>query len=309
MKNKKIKFLCSIVCFIVTILLIIRVNAVSLNNMEVEKNYVRSTNNTTDNLNDDVYSDIASDTSVAASPINRILSNAITICSMISLIGGAFLLIKGIINLKKKKTKSGLVFLVCSVVLLAVNYVLSIIKSFKPIIYIYPEEETEVNVKLGKKEKLTCTYPKYENEWKVKAKPNGDLVDLKTGRNLYALYWEGLNTNKQKFEEGFVVKGEEIAKFLEEKLEILGLNEREAEEFIIYWLPQMEHNKYNYVRFETIDEINENMPLEITPKPETLIRINMVFKPLRRIIDIKEQELKSVKRNGYTVVEWGGSKL
>ena len=53
--------------------------------------------------------------------------------------------------------------------------------------------------------------------------------------------------------EGFIVKGEDTAKFLEEKLEILGLNEREAEEFIIYWLPKLEANKYNYIRFASVE--------------------------------------------------------
>ena len=160
-----------------------------------------------------------------------------------------------------------------------ISGILGSIKSFKPIIYIYPENEINVKIKLKNKEKLTCTYPKYEDEWNVKAKPNGELIDEKTNRKLYALYWEGFNTNKQDFKEGFVVEGERTSEFLEEKLEILGLNQREAEEFIIYWLPQMEKNKFNYIRFETLEEINENMPLEITPIPDTLIRINMVFKP------------------------------
>ena len=71
----------------------------------------------------------------------------------------------------------------------------------------------------------------------------------------------------------------------------------------------MEKNKYNYIRFETIDEIEENMKLEITPEPETLIRINMVFKGLAIPFDIKEQKLEKVERKGYTVVEWGGTKL
>ncbi len=36
---------------------------------------------------------------------------------------------------------------------------------------------------------------------------------------------------------------------MEEKLEVLGFYEREEEEFIIYWLPKLEANKYNYIRF------------------------------------------------------------
>lgn len=180
----------------------------------------------------------------------------------------------------------------------------------KPIIYIYPEEETDVSVKLVNEKNILHTYPKYETSWEVEAKPNGDLIDKKTGRSLYALYWEGKNYNtSQDMNEGFVVKGQDTISFLEEKLEILGLNEREANEFIIYWLPQMENNKYNYIRFESIEKINEYMPLEIEPKPDSLIRVLMLFKPLEKEIQVNEQELVTPQRTGYTVVEWGGSKI
>jgi len=179
----------------------------------------------------------------------------------------------------------------------------------KPIIYLYPEQETEVTVKLKNPEKLTCTYPKYKNSWNVIAKPNGDLIDLNTRRNLYALYWEGINTTKSNEEEGFVVKGEDTIAFLEEKLAILGLTEREANEFIMYWLPQMERNQYNFIRFETIEEINENMPLEIYPKPDSIIRVMMEWKPLAEEKKIETQGLVTPVREGFTVVEWGGSRI
>lgn len=181
---------------------------------------------------------------------------------------------------------------------------------YKPIIYLYPQAETEVTVKVGYPENLTCTYPKYENEWKVIAKPNGDLKDIKTGRNLYALYWEGKNSNNNKVQDGFVVKSEDTIAFLEEKLALLGLNEREANEFIIYWLPELEKSNYNYIRFQTIEEINEYMPLEITPTPDTLIRVLMEYKGLRNSINVNEQALpQTPERNGFVVVEWGGTKI
>ena len=180
---------------------------------------------------------------------------------------------------------------------------------YKPIIYLYPEVETEVTVKVGNPQNLTHTYPKYKNEWQVLAKPNGDLKDIKTGRNLYALYWEGINTVEPNMNEGFIVKGEDTIKFLEEKLEILGLNEREAEEFIVYWLPKLESNKYNFIRFQTEEEINNNMPLKITPKPDTVIRIVMEFKEIENPIQIQEQKLITPQRTGFTVVEWGGTEI
>ncbi len=177
----------------------------------------------------------------------------------------------------------------------------------KPIIYLYPTTKTDVSVKLLNEEKLTTTYPKYENSWEVVAHPNGLLIDKKTGRELYSLYWEGKDFHANIEKDGFIVKGEDTINFLEEKLAILGLNEREADEFIIYWLPQLENNKYNYIRFASIEEINEYMPIEINPKPDTLIRILMLYKPLNKKIEVKEQELITPDRDGFTAVEWGGS--
>ncbi len=180
----------------------------------------------------------------------------------------------------------------------------------KPIIYLYPTTDIEVSVKLLKEENITCSYPKYTDEWKVLAQPNGNLKDLYTNRQLYSLYYESKSDIEIKIEnEGFVIRGEDTATFLEEKLVILGLTEREAEEFIVYWLPKLEANEYNYIRFVTTEEINENMPLEINPKPDTIIRILMTFKGLEKPIKIQEQQLETPNRKGFTVVEWGGSEI
>lgn len=182
--------------------------------------------------------------------------------------------------------------------------------SAKPIIYLYPDEKKKIKVKLGNKQQITTSYPKYEDGWNVQANPNGNLLDLDTNKQLYSLYYENENTYKFKIEkEGFIIKGKEVAEFLEEKLEILGLNSKEKEEFIIYWLPQLEKNKYNYIRFASKEEIDINMPLEIEPMPQTIIRVLMTYKPLNHPIKVKEQKLTAVERMGYTVIEWGGTKI
>lgn len=219
---------------------------------------------------------------------------------------------------KAKRIKGEKIFLLVISIIILIRMIIfciyiyspSSVSEDKPVIYLYPEETIEVSVKLGNAEKITCSYPKYDEKgWKVTAEPSGKLTDLNTGRELYCLYWEGKDTNKSNINEGFVVKGEDTIKFLEEKLEILGLNQKEAEEFIIYWLPQMEDNKYNYIRFETIEEINNNMPLKITPTPDTVIRINMEWKALDEYIEVEEQILeKALTRTGFTVVEWGRNK-
>ena len=179
----------------------------------------------------------------------------------------------------------------------------------KPIMYLYPAQETEVNVILWTPENLLHTYPKYNPAkwWNVVAQPNGDLEDMDTWRKLYALYREWVTYNEDNFDEWFIVKWEDTISFLEEKLALLWLNEREAEEFIVYWLPEMENNKYNLIRFETKAEQDENMPLNITPTPDILIRIMMDWKAIEEPIDVPEQKLITPERNWFTVVEWWGS--
>lgn len=177
----------------------------------------------------------------------------------------------------------------------------------KPIIYLYPEEKTPVSVKLDLKGELTHSYPKYQDGWKVLANPDGTLLDAEQ-KEYYALYWEGNNSQSFDVKDGFVVPSDETAAFLEESLAILGLNRREANEFIVFWLPVLERNPYNLIHFAS-DQYEEMAELTIEPKPETVIRVMMVYRPLSEPIDIPLQDLNKLRkdRKGFTVVEWGGS--
>ena len=177
---------------------------------------------------------------------------------------------------------------------------------YKPVIYFYPEYDMSVSVKLGNPNELLTTYPKYNNGWNVYVKKDGTLVDS-NNRKYYALYWEGKNSSYSLTNDGFVVKGEDTISFLEKYLSKLGLNYKESNEFIMYWLPKLESNKYNYIRFILNDELDEYMSLDITPKPKTTIRILMAYKPLTDKIDVKPQTIVTPKRDGFTVVEWGGT--
>ena len=181
---------------------------------------------------------------------------------------------------------------------------------YKPVIYIYPEKETDLTVELVNKDSVTCTYPKYDEGWTVTAQPDGTLKDKKTGRELYSLYYENeSNVVFTQKSDGFVVPGEDSAAFLEEKLAVLGLTEKEAEEFIIYWLPILESNRYNYIRFADADEIEKKMPLKISERPDTVIRVLMTFKGLDEPVQVKEQKLTPAERSGVTVVEGGGTRM
>jgi hypothetical protein len=73
-------------------------------------------------------------------------------------------------------------------------------------------------------------------------------------------------------------------------------------------MPQMENNAYNFIHFAS-REYEAISELIISPKPETMIRVMMLTKPLKSKIDMPLQDISSLKieRKGFTVVEWGGS--
>lgn len=177
----------------------------------------------------------------------------------------------------------------------------------KPVIYLYPEEETEVTVKLDYNGTLTSTYPAYEDGWTVTAQPDGTLTDEKR-REYYCLFWEGESDAAYDFSTGYCVTGKDTAVFLERALAQLGLTEKEANEFIIYWLPRMESNAYNLVSFQS-EAYTDSAELTIDPAPDTVIRVFMAWKGLDQPEKITPQELTAVERNGFTVVEWGGAEV
>ncbi|MCB2356710.1 hypothetical protein [Clostridium estertheticum] len=178
----------------------------------------------------------------------------------------------------------------------------------KPVIYLYPTSQQTVSVKLVYKGKLTCTYPEYNDGWKVKAQPDGTLTNISDNREYSYLYWEGVSNNKWDMSKGFVIKGNETEKFLQEELKYLGLTPKEYNEFIVYWLPLMKDNNYNLITFAG-KEYEDLAKLNISPKPDSMLRIMMVFKPLNKSVDVKKQELKPFIRKGFTVVEWGGTEI
>jgi len=177
----------------------------------------------------------------------------------------------------------------------------------KPVIYLYPEETTEVTVELDYSGELTCTYPAYGNGWTVTAQPDGTLTD-ETGMEYNYLYWEGVPDTEYDLSEGFCVAGADTAAFLEEALAALGLNRREANEFIVYWLPQMEPNAYNRISFQQ-EAYTDSARLNVTPEPDTILRVFMAWTPLEEAVEVPAQTLEAPEREGFTVVEWGGIKL
>lgn len=178
----------------------------------------------------------------------------------------------------------------------------------KPAIYLYPQEETEVfvNVELAQGQ-FTATEPALKGGWRTTARPDGTLID-EAGQSWPYLFWEASCPAAFDFSQGFVVSSGQAEEFLLQSLAKLGLNSRETADFMEFWLPQLEENPYNLVAFQQ-EAYTDLARLDIDPAPDSLIRVFMAWKPMDKPMEIAPQELQSPARQGFTVVEWGGSRV
>lgn len=182
----------------------------------------------------------------------------------------------------------------------------------KPLIYLYPQEKQDIDVKLNFDGILTSSYPKYDESvqgWKVTAYPDGKIINHADNQEYNYLFWEGKSSTPidWDFSKGFVVKGEDTREFLQKTLLKIGLTPKEYNEFIVYWYPLLKDNPYNLIHFAD-EQYTKMAPLAITPKPDSMLRVFMVFKPLDKKIEIEPQVFQPFERKGFTVVEWGGDK-
>lgn len=173
----------------------------------------------------------------------------------------------------------------------------------KPVIYLYPEEKTEVSVQVGAD--IKKSEPLYEEGWNVVAYPNGTL-DY-NGKEFDSLFWDGVGYGEYPFpDKGFVVENSEIENTLNKHLDAFGLNNKEKNDFMEFWLPHMPDTPYVRISWITTEEMDGLAPLFVRPKPDTILRIFMDFEGLDTPIDIEPQDIVSVDRRGFTLIEWGG---
>jgi len=177
----------------------------------------------------------------------------------------------------------------------------------KPVIYLYPERQSDVSVKVHPAGGFKLTEPAYNNGWLVSASPEGQIYNYGDGKNYNYLFWEGYGLNYRRPREGFVVAREDVKSFLGKALYRQGLIKKEADEFIDFWEPRMRDKNYYFITFVPQKEFDRLAPLEVSPRPDTVIRVFMDFEGLDEKIRAPEQRLAGKERIGFTVVEWGGA--
>ncbi len=178
----------------------------------------------------------------------------------------------------------------------------------KPVIYLYPEIEQSVSVQVGADIRQSDPiYPK--TGWQVTANPSG-LLSYQ-GKTYPYLFWDGIGHGRYPdlTDRGTIVEKSNLESTLRKQLFAQGLNSQESQDFLDYWLPLMPTTPYTRLTWLTTQEMNVLAPLEVSPQPQTVIRVFLDYQGLDKPQGLNPQTFTAPTRKGFTLVEWGGLKI
>ena len=102
-------------------------------------------------------------------------------------------------------------------------------------------------------------------------------------------------------QQGFVVAREDAVPFLEEKLALLGLSDRESADFITYWAPRIRAYEYTFVSFDA-SAYTQRASYSFTDEagatvtPDTFIRVFMTIREADANTVVQPQTLARHRR-------------
>ena len=156
---------------------------------------------------------------------------------------------------------------------------------------------------------MTFTYPSFEKEISFTADSSGHINY--EGKNYDYIFWEGeapYSAKQLMARPGTMVRKSDYLAFLEESLSNIGLSDKEKNDFIVYWMPELQKHDNCFISFMIGDECDQRARVDIQPTPENFLRVYMVFMSLEEGSGFSPnpQTFSPVDRNGFTAVEWGG---
>jgi len=177
----------------------------------------------------------------------------------------------------------------------------------KPVVYFYAEEEKNVHFDVSPVGGFTHTEPQHNDGWDIQTIGNGRIKDNKTGKEYDSLLWEGMALNYSVPDSGWVIAQRDLNGFFDEKLNTLGMNEKEINDFKEYWLERLNDNPYYRISFMDRDQFDRLAPLHFSENPDHIIRVMMIAKGEQNYYELPAQNITTdINRDGFTVVEWGG---
>lgn len=172
----------------------------------------------------------------------------------------------------------------------------------KPAIYLYPKKREKIRIRLRVNGEIVRSDPQYNGEWVVEADPSGAL----SNGYRYLFYEARIGNPIRISPKGWLVRREDLSRWLDETLPRLGLKGKEIGDFKEYWLENLPEAPYYLIRRISKEYVDENLALEIDPRPDRAIRVLLLVEPKDNPERVEpEDRLTPPERTGFTVVEWG----
>lgn len=180
------------------------------------------------------------------------------------------------------------------------------------LLYFYSPHQMTVVGRMRSADKTHAVYPPFSKSpgtWVVSTQPQGQL---QCDRHYYRyLFWETKRITSIELDgsKGFIVRGSDALGFLQGVLGGIGVSEQEASDFIVNWYPHLAQNDYNLVYFLTDMTTRGIDDFDLSVKPESSLRLIMLFRPARPDEHPLPQFLGRFSRRGFTVVGLSGVEL
>lgn len=177
--------------------------------------------------------------------------------------------------------------------------------AYKPNIYIYPEEKSQltVNINFPLGGMIVKSIPEYGKGWNINVDTNG----LINGKYNY-LFYESKQPYVWQENEGWIIKKADLSKFFNENMYSYGFRRNEILDFTDYWIPRLSDSEYYAIYPQEASIINRVIELKLSKEPDEMLRLFYVIQGVDTLNDkiLKEPgDVKSIERNGYFVTEWG----
>ncbi len=174
----------------------------------------------------------------------------------------------------------------------------------KPNIYIYPEEEINLNVTLEfpKGGKVVVSIPEYGNGWDISVDKQGKIND-----EFDYLFYESSQPDVWQLEEGWVITRAYLYDFFVENMSEFGFVGREIQDFTDYWIPRLTASEFYAIYPQDKQIIDRVIELNTSKEPDNILRLFYVIQETdeQTNTNLTEPKIEPFKREGFFITEWG----
>jgi len=176
--------------------------------------------------------------------------------------------------------------------------------AYKPNIYLYPEQETMLDVKIDfpKGGVVTVSDPDYGEGWNnITVTPQGIINDKHD-----FLFYESATSDFEIPEKGWVLAQTDLEEFFIRNMKATGFKGREIDDFIEFWIPIFKEHKFYEIYPLYQKELDEKIVLNCSQQPDNMQRLIYIVKGRAdNVIKLAEPKIPAFERKGFVVTEWG----